>query len=57
MAKYQIVVLRLTPSQIRSEPAQIVNDIRAALEGARRRPPLNLQTVPAGEGQLVAGAA
>ena len=47
MAKYQINVLRFTPRQIRKEPAVVVADIRAALEGARGRPPLNLRTVPA----------
>jgi hypothetical protein len=43
---YQIVVLRFTPKQIRTQPAQVIADIRAALEGARGRPPLNLRTVP-----------
>jgi hypothetical protein len=47
MAKYQINVLRFTPRQIRKEPAVVVADIRAALEGARSRPPLNLRTIPA----------
>jgi hypothetical protein len=49
MARYQIVVLRFTPRQIRSEPAAVARDIRDALAGARGRPPLNLRTVPAGE--------
>src|SRR5690349_8843491 len=49
LARYQIVVLRFTPRQIRSEPAAVVRDIRQALAGARGRPPLNLRTVPAGE--------
>jgi hypothetical protein len=43
---YQIVVLRFTPKQIRAQPAQVIADIRAALEGARGRSPLNLRTVP-----------
>jgi hypothetical protein len=47
MAKYQMNVLRFTPRQIRKEPAVVVADIRAALEGARGRPKLNLRTVPA----------
>ena len=47
MAKYQIIVLRITPKQIRSEPAEVIGDIRDALEGARGRPALNLHTVPA----------
>ena len=55
MAKYQIVVLRFTPRQIRSEPAAVARDIRQALAGARGRPPLNLRTVPAGEPGEVPG--
>jgi hypothetical protein len=47
MGRYQIVVLRFTPKQIRSEPARVVRDIRDVLDGARGRPPLNLRTVPA----------
>jgi hypothetical protein len=67
MGKHQMIVLRFTPKQIRSESAEVVKDIRDALEGARGRPPLNLRTVPAsasasagagaGAGQLVKGAA
>jgi very-short-patch-repair endonuclease len=47
MAKHQIVVLRFTPRQIRAEPAQVIGDIKDALEGARGRLPLNLRTVAA----------
>jgi len=36
MAKYQIVTLRFTPKQIRTDPATVIRDIREALEGARR---------------------
>ena len=49
MSVHQIIVLRFTPKQIRSQPAQVVADIRRVLEGARGRPPLNLRTVPANE--------
>lgn len=49
MSTHHIVVLRFTPKQIRSEPHQVVTDIRLALEGARGRPPLNLRTVPVRE--------
>jgi hypothetical protein len=49
LAKYQIVVLRFTPNQLRSEAATVIKDIREALEGAKGRPPLALLTVPAGE--------
>ena len=55
LARYQIVVLRFTPRQIRSEPAAVASDIREALAGARGRPPLNLRTVPAGEPGEVSG--
>lgn len=50
MARYQIVVLRFTPSQLRSEPAAVIEEIRRTLEGARNRPPLDLSTIPAGAG-------
>ena len=49
MGRYQIVVLRFTPRQIRSQAATVTEEIRRTLEGARGRPPLNLRTVPAGE--------
>ncbi len=49
MAVHQMVVLRFSPKQIRSQPSQVVTDIRRALDGARGRPPLNLRTVPASE--------
>jgi hypothetical protein len=49
MAVHQLNVLRFTPKQIRSQPSQVIKDIRDALEGARGRPPLNLRTVPTGE--------
>ena len=50
MARYQIVVLRFTPRQIRTQRAEVIKDIKAALEGARGRPPLRLRTVPADNG-------
>ena len=49
MAKHQIVVLRFTPRQIRSQPAEVKKDIKAALDGARGRPPLKLKTIPVGD--------
>jgi hypothetical protein len=59
MARYQIVILRFTPAQLRSEPVAVVRDIKAALEGARGRPPLDIRTVPAKEeaGQRAAAVA
>jgi very-short-patch-repair endonuclease len=49
MSVHQIIVLRFTPKQIRSQPSEVIADIRRALEGARGRPPLNLRTVPGNE--------
>jgi very-short-patch-repair endonuclease len=46
MGKYGIVVLPFTPRQIRSQPAEVIATIREALESARSRPPLSLNTVP-----------
>jgi hypothetical protein len=57
MGVHQINVLRVTPRQIRTEPAQFVAEIRAALQGARGRPPLNLRTVPSGEAAHLIGRA
>ncbi|MGH3179392.1 MAG: hypothetical protein ACRDPF_36630 [Streptosporangiaceae bacterium] len=50
MARYQIVVLRFTPRQIRSQPAGVITDIKAALDGAHGRPLLKLKTIPADNG-------
>jgi hypothetical protein len=46
MGKYSIVVLPFTPKQIRAQPTQVIAEIRAALDSARGRPPLNLRTLP-----------
>jgi hypothetical protein len=50
MARYQIVVLRFTPRQIRTPPAEVINDIKAAIDGARGRPPIRLETIKANNG-------
>jgi hypothetical protein len=50
MARYQIVVLRFTPRQIRSQPAEVITDIKAALDGAHGRPLTKLTTIPADNG-------
>jgi hypothetical protein len=50
MARYQIVVLRFTPRQIRSQPAGVISDIKAALDGAHGRALLNLKTIKADNG-------
>ena len=58
MGVAQIVALKFTPKQIRSDSAAVIDTIRRTLEGARGRPRLNLRTVPASEaGQLPKGAA
>jgi hypothetical protein len=49
MGQYQIIVMRFTPRQVRSQAATVAEEIRRTLEGAQGRPPLNLRTVPAGE--------
>jgi hypothetical protein len=46
MGKYGIVVLPFTPKQIRKQPANVMAEIRDALNSARARPPLNLRTIP-----------
>lgn len=50
MGVHQIVVLRFTPKQLRTHPAEVIRDIRAALTSARGRPRLSLRTVPVGTG-------
>ena len=50
MARHQIVVLRFTPRQIRTQPKEVLADIKAALDGARGRAPLNLKTIEANNG-------
>lgn len=57
MGWHQIVVLRFTPKQIRSQPAMVIKEIRRTLEAAEGRAPLNLRTVPADEAKLVAAVA
>ena len=44
MAKHGILVLPFTPSQIRKQPADVIKQIRDALESASGRPPLHVQT-------------
>jgi hypothetical protein len=42
MGKHGIVVLPFTPREIRTQPADVINTIRHALETGR--PPQNVQT-------------
>jgi len=46
MGVHQIIVLRFTPKQLRTQPTQVIKEIRDALDRARGRSPLNLRTVP-----------
>jgi hypothetical protein len=46
MSRHQIIVLRFTPRQIRTDPDGVVKDIQRTLEGAKDRPPLNLRVEP-----------
>ncbi len=48
MARYQVVVLRFTPRQIRTKPAEVIKDIKAALEGAQDRPLAEAEDDPSG---------
>jgi very-short-patch-repair endonuclease len=47
MSAKGIIVLHVTPHQIRTEAEKIVADIRDALESGRARPPLAIRTLPA----------
>lgn len=47
MGRHQIIVMRFTPKQLRSQAAAVAEEIWRTLEGAQDRPPLNLRTVPA----------
>ncbi|MGH3150007.1 MAG: hypothetical protein ACRDOB_04655 [Streptosporangiaceae bacterium] len=47
MAAHQMIILRFTPKQVRTAPAEVIAEIRRTLDAARGRPPLNLRTVPA----------
>lgn len=46
MGVHQMIVLRFTPKQIRTQPTQVIAEIRDTLERARGRPPVKLRTVP-----------
>ena len=47
MSAKGIIMLHVTPHQIRTEAEKIVADIRDALESGRARPPLAIRTLPA----------
>ena len=48
MSAKGIIMLHVTPHQIRTEAEKIVADIRDALESGRARPPLAIRTPPSG---------
>jgi hypothetical protein len=56
LARYQVIVLRLTPRQIRETPQDVIRDIREALAGARGRPLLDVRTISADD-NLAPGSA
>src|SRR5262249_22285533 len=41
------IVLHFPPSQLRTNPAEVIAQIRSALMNAKQRPPLLIRTVPA----------
>ena len=47
MSAKGILVVHVTPHQIRTEAERIAADIRDALEAGRARPPLAIRTLPA----------
>jgi hypothetical protein len=51
MSAHGIIVLHFTPRRIRTEPAAVVSELRRALDSGRRRPPLQIRTVPVRLGQ------
>ena len=46
MSAHGIIVLHFTPRRIRTEEAAVIADLRRALDSGRRRPPLQIRTVP-----------
>jgi hypothetical protein len=48
MTAQGIFVLHYTPKQIKSDGRRVLAELRAAIEKGRRRPPLNIRTVPSG---------
>lgn len=47
MSAHGILVLHFSPAQIRTEPARVVADIKAALAAGRARAPLAIRALPA----------
>lgn len=49
MSAHGILVLHFTPGQLRASPADVIAQIRSALEQGKQRPPLPIRTVPSAE--------
>jgi hypothetical protein len=47
MSAHGILVLHFTPGQLRARPAEVIAQLRSALEKGRQRSPLPIRTVPA----------
>jgi hypothetical protein len=45
MSAHGIVVLHLTPQRIRTEPAVVASELRAAIQIGEQRPPLAIRAV------------
>jgi hypothetical protein len=46
MCAHGIIVLHLTPQRIRTAPAQVVADLRSAIDHGRQRAPLAIRAIP-----------
>ncbi len=46
MSAQGIIVIHFTPSQLRSDSARIVAELRSAIAAGRNRPPLNIRAIP-----------
>jgi hypothetical protein len=47
MSKHGIIVVHVTPQQIRTEAGQVAADIRTALQSGRARPALGIRALAA----------
>jgi hypothetical protein len=49
MSARGIIVMHFTPGQLRAKPAEVIAQLRSALDKGRQRPPLPIRAVPAAE--------
>ncbi len=47
MSAHGIIVMHFTPAQLRAKPAEVIAQLKRALEKGRQRPPLPIRAVPA----------